>query len=360
MMDNAVPTLVITDGEPDDMLAIGYMLKKNIPIVNITILNHQSREDKWHRKNQMQTYLASTGHDQTFIVQSYDEIDFASFGLYKDIDAHDQIQIVCLANWYPMLELCDQRRYPIRHANIDVFAYGSANIRWAKRTTQYEYKKISAILNDPKHPYRFFIFETFGAFGPRDQALVTQTNMPDVYASLCPPSTTTLSSPQKKCLVNSILAWNNITILRLLRKRGDFQHHQLNNVVSKCAQFRDMLSKWHFSQDLIDIELLLNEVNPMVKIFKVDPMIETILENPYEFVCADIGLVICAMDEHLAKDFVPFKKIEFCDMSGFATPKVASNDDPQHNVKIYYYQSQDKQETNARVSSLLLDFVTQA
>ena len=360
MIDNAVPTLVITDGEPDDMLAIGYMLKKNIPIVNITILNHQSRDDGWHRKNQMQTYLASTCHDQKFIVRSFDEIDFVSFGLYKEIESYDKIQIVCLANWYPMLELCNQHRYPVRHANIDVFAYGSANIRWAKRTTQYEYKKISAILNDPKSPYRFFIFETFGAFGPRVQALVTRTNMPDVYESLCPTSTTTLSSPQKKCLVNSILAWNNVTILRLLRKRNDFEHHQLNKVVSKCEQFREMLSTWNFSQDLIDIELLLNEVNPIVKLFKVDPMIETIIENPYEFVCADIGLVICAMDEHLAKDFVPCKKIEFCEMSGFATPKVASKDDQEHPVKIYYYQSRDKQETNARVSSLLLDFITHA
>lgn len=184
--------------------------------------------------------------------------------------------------------------------------------------------------------------------------------MPDVYESLCPSSTTTLSSPQRKCLVNSILAWNNVTILRLLRKRHDFDNHQLNKVVSKCEQFRDMLATWKFSQDLIDIEPLLNELNPIVKTFKVDPRIETILENPYEFVCADIGLVICAMDEHLAKDFVPCKKIEFCEMSGFVTPKVASKDDHEHHVKIYYYQSQDKQETHARVSSLLHDFITHA
>lgn len=328
LLDHTVSTIVITDVEPDDLLAIGYLLYKQVDIVRIVVLNHQFQTDGWNREHLLKDYLRVTNH-QSLKVDVYTDINSVSVDLRALVANYPTVQLIALGNWLPILELSQNYTYPTDQKTINVFGYGSVNIRWAAQMITGGFDRVAQILNSNSSPYRFYIFETFGAFGDRRYATVTNVNMKKVYDMLA--ENQYQSNKHLVKIRTTVVDWNRLMLTKF--------HGQNPEII---GIFDDYTRGW------IDHPEYIEDLRTLTQPTKLSPFVMLILENPWEFVCADIGLVICALDSTLVQQFKPCTAVEFSQPDGYTVPKFKNSG----NSHLYYYKSDDQASQASHASTL--------
>jgi hypothetical protein len=297
MLDTTQPILLITDLEPDDAFAFAVLTAARVKIAHVLVVN-RGNEDHWSRDKLTNELLTTC---KQFVTYTYCSAAEMGLTLASTLTTMQCKRIVCLANFLPLVDLILTQ--PELAKQIKVWAYGSANLRWAL-----DLADPNIVMNAINTGYKaFYLFETHGAFGLKNVASVTTT--PEFAQWL-----RTTQTPIAEFLRKIIKEWNNITLLKYFVRFANASDEP--NLKSFCANMTfDQFATMVYGNDDSNKEIrqqfagILRQIPSTSTHHRAVKIVLQLLDDAYELVFADIGLIVAALHPEWSKHFVP------CDLS---------------------------------------------
>jgi hypothetical protein len=294
--------LLYTDVEADDIIAMKMLVNMNVIPVKIYC---DCRNDGYDRMFRLKQFVSEhlAWKDIPIIRDKY---QLLSFGMLTGPKV-----IISLANMYPLYYL-SSTIFPYKLAEeTTVLQYGSVNIRWAKKelmnTDKFSEESANIALSDlmTRVFKKFYLFETFHAFGTCNQA--NNDVAPEFIAKLC----------ADNLIKSNIESWNTHCMVKCIediKEDPTFADLTLENVreydLTKCTNYSAKI-------------------------------ITSILKYPYQSVAADYAAIASIVDEskYVRKNIV---------VGSYTTL-----DDPDESSTAYVYIGDTNVEGIDRLKSLL-------
>ena len=336
--------LWITDGESDDLAALLLvllliLLGHNISIPAILVLNDRQKKDGWNRfywvNKLLDIYRLQNPSSEPIHCEECLNIDEAESRIEVLLKIYpDCYDIFSLGSVLPFagMQTSDFKGTP-----INVWTYGSVNIRWAashmsKQLASVEqadlipsdpYEILAQMFNAPDARLKFHIFETFGAYGPKSSSTINIVSCPELYDWIRDDT-----SDYALFLRDAIIGWNTVSYNRIVAKIGaDLLQEMLSQVDPSIVLSFQTVSDY-ISRIYGPLQRLV-ESNPKLKM-DVDILVY-MAKCPLQMVCADVGLAAAATVDGLDAHFIPCT-IGFGDGSNggkrFTTPKFSEEATP--------------------------------
>jgi hypothetical protein len=289
-------TILITDTEPDDIIAIIVLTKCKINITHAIVID-RSIDCKWDRLDYYKQLRQHVEIPEACYLPAATVNNYLT-GLNYD----NPTQIICLANFLPLVHL--HQSLPESTKKITVWAYGSVNMRWALNDVSKE-----QLLQTINAGYeKFYLFETFAAYGPIND--VNMTNGADFHAHI-----DTSTSQLVQFFKHTVNNWNNYLRDKMVAKLVLVNPEKYTQLLTNFASVTEIYASCS-KDDPSYINLkILNSMNQCWS----------------QFVFADIGLIMAMIDYENDKN--SWQQTQITMPQRFTIP-----DSPLCDTTCYYYK----------------------
>jgi len=318
-----VRLVITTDCEPDDVAVLIAVERLALPVHSVLVVKEATVQDdtdspldrgcvferfravlNTHNRNCQgdctTTERKNRLEDSKFYYETADLLaDRIKTGVFEILESKHNPVVIHIANFLPLYHFAVANRLLAKQCFVA--AYGSVNIRWALRQGLGPASPSLMVIINTAFA-QCLIFETFGAFGPKNVA--NPETAPELYERLgrLPTSQHTLEhipapnhvAPSKSLqteLREIIADWND----KMVNK-------QIRGLAKKSDSFRGMTLS-----NASDFTSLLKSVteDPKHADHTRVKIIYNILTFREQFVFADIGLMMALMDPVECHHFVP-------------------------------------------------------